>query len=363
MKKKICFVDYDMTVKGGAETVVFELTDALKKKYDVYILGIKAVNRDAAFEFDNKIEYNTLNIKEVRFRKVLSDSIKKMKDYIRTNKIDIVVMNGTAAAFVSVPQIFLCRKTRFVFFDHGALINEWNDKEIRTMRWLASIFAEKTIVLTEQNKEDYQKKFHLNKKKLLCIPNWISERFIEYSSEYDKESKRILSVGRFGKEKGYDLLVKAAKNVFARHSDWVWDVYGDGETFKEISEEVRKNGLTDNVLLHGNAKSTLELYGGHAMLVLPSYREGLPLVLLEAKANHLPCISFDVKTGPSEIIQNNINGYLIQPYDTDEMGECICKLIEDSELRREFSVKSAMGMEKFAKNIILKSWIKLIEEK
>ena len=70
-----------------------------------------------------------------------------------------------------------------------------------------------------------------------------------------------------------------------------------------------------------------------------------------------------MKTGPSEIIRNHINGYLIQPYDIDEMGECICELIEDSELRREFSLKSSMDMEKFAKNIILQSWIKLIEEK
>ena len=56
-------------------------------------------------------------------------------------------------------------------------------------------------------------------------------------------------------------------------------------------------------------------------MVLPSYREGLPLVLLEAAACGLPMISFDIATGPNEIIRDKINGSLIPPYDCEKMAD------------------------------------------
>ena len=159
------------------------------------------------------------------------------------------------------------------------------------------------------------------------------------------------------------MLLKVAENVFEKYPEWKWDIYGEGETFKEISEAIEKLNLKKNIILHGNVADTTLIYGKHALLVLPSYREGLPLVLLEAKANHLPCISFDVNTGPAEIIRDNINGYLIKPYDVDQMAQAICRLIENPNLREKFSEKSSLDIEKFDKKAILKKWVRLIEEK
>ncbi len=352
-----------MTIKGGAETVAYELAETLKINYEVFVLGIRSVNIEPAFLFDDKINYNSLHIEETRFRSVLLAAWKEIVRYIKKNRIDIVFSVGTAAAFVTVPQMLFCRRTRFIFCDHGALVNELNDKEITMMRRLASLFADKTIVLTERTKKDYINLFHLKKKKVECIPNWISARFLENASNYDVNSKRILSIGRFGKEKGYDLLLKVAENVFEKYPEWKWDIYGEGETFKEISEAIEKLNLKKNIILHGNVADTTLIYGKHALLVLPSYREGLPLVLLEAKANHLPCISFDVNTGPAEIIRDNINGYLIKPYDVDQMAQAICRLIENPNLREKFSEKSSLDIEKFDKKAILKKWVRLIEEK
>ena len=66
------------------------------------------------------------------------------------------------------------------------------------------------------------------------------------------------------------------------------------------------------------------------MYVLPSYREGVPLVLLEAKISMVPSISFDIQTEPNEIIRDGVNGYLVQPYDVDAItGKTeFCVLIE-----------------------------------
>ena len=104
------------------------------------------------------------------------------------------------------------------------------------------------------------------------------------------------------------------------------------------------------------------MYNEYAFLVLSSYREGLPLVLLEAKASGLPMVSFDVTTGPREIIDDGKDGYLIPPYDLEVMVEKITALIEDENMRVTFSENSVTNIIKFEKEEIYRQWTNLIDE-
>jgi glycosyltransferase involved in cell wall biosynthesis len=90
------------------------------------------------------------------------------------------------------------------------------------------------------------------------------------------------------------------------------------------------------------------------MLVLTSYREGMPLVLLEAKANKLPCISFDVITGPNEIILDKVNGVLIKPDETDAMARAINELINNEALRCSYSEHAYDNIQMFSEETITK---------
>ena len=94
---------------------------------------------------------------------------------------------------------------------------------------------------------------------------------------------------------------------------------------------------------------------------MTSYYEGLPMVLLEAKANSLPLVSFDIDTGPSEIIRNNIDGYLIENNNIEQMIEKIDFMIKNKDIRINFSKKSRENLEKFEKEKIMNQWGKLIE--
>jgi glycosyltransferase involved in cell wall biosynthesis len=88
----------------------------------------------------------------------------------------------------------------------------------------------------------------------------------------------------------------------------------------------------------------------------------MPLVLLEAKANRLPIVSFDIQTGPREIVRDGIDGLLVQPYDLDKLGDSMCRLIESKELREEMSRRSQDNLDVFAKETILRQWLTLIED-
>ena len=86
------------------------------------------------------------------------------------------------------------------------------------------------------------------------------------------------------------------------------------------------------------------------------------MVLLEAKSYGLPIVSFDIMTGPAEIVRNSVNGYLVESGNIAAMAERICELIEQPPLRKQFSAAAALDMEKFEKRGIIEEWEKLLSQ-
>ena len=174
--------------------------------------------------------------------------------------------------------------------------------------------------------------------------------------EYQRDTKKIMTAGRLEYEKGYDRLIDIAKQVLPQHPDWEWHIYGKGKLYKVIDRKIRDNKLERQLILKGMSNELLEEYHNYAIFALTSYIEGLPLVLLEAKVNHVPSISFNILTGPSEIINDGYNGYLIQDGDISSFAEKLGILMESDDLRYTFSCHTCEGIDKFRKNEILKQW-------
>lgn len=157
-------------------------------------------------------------------------------------------------------------------------------------------------------------------------------------------------------------MVKVAKLVFNKHPDWQWHIYGDGKAFykNKIIDLIKENGIEKHVILQGNHSYIYDLYQDYSFYVMTSRYEGLPMVLLEAKAKKLPIVSFDINSGPSDIVRDGIDGFLIKPFDCNAMADKICELIENPELRQKFSDNANNNLGKFNKNKIVKQWCELI---
>lgn len=357
--KKICFVMYDVSVLGGAEQVGVQVADALSERYDVSIYSLCMKNKTIPYDLSKKVKLKNGSTGVYRIRQLVRSNFFKFISWVKKSNIDVVIaIGGYAAAITSVTRPFT--KAKYVFCDHGALMNQWNEKDITFLRWMCSNLCHKIVVLTDTTKDDYIKHFKIPQKKIERIYNWINPELSAKNNVYNKESRKILSVGRFGPEKGYDLLVKVAEQVLSKFPDWDWDIYGDGEKFNEIQEWVREHHLDDRLNLKGNVKSVNRIFEQYAMFVLTSYREGLPLVLLEAKINRLPMISFDIDTGPREIIDKE-NGLLIPPYRCDLMAEAIESLIQNEEYRIQLSNGTRENLEKFEFENIIQQWLDLVE--
>ncbi len=357
--RKICFIDYDMSVTGGVEQVTASLANELSKRFEVHVISICQNMKALAYSLNPDIKYSVLLKQEKRLSEMRKDLRPIFKKYLNENNIDVAIIQGNYPGFLASTARFTT-KTKLVFCDHGALMNQWKRKDIVVIRLIAALLCHRVIALTEQNREDYIKRFLLTRKKVGCIYNWI-DLDMPRSEAYKSDSKRIISAGRFGKEKGFDMLVKAFAPVAEKHPDWHLDIYGDGEMMDTVKELIAQFNISDNVHLLGMCKDLAMRYKDYAMYVLPSYREGMPLVLLEAKANCLPIVSFDIMTGPREIVRNGIDGILVEPYNLNNLGEAICSLIEDNESRAQMSEKSQENLDKFSKQSILNQWIKLIE--
>lgn len=121
-------------------------------------------------------------------------------------------------------------------------------------------------------------------------------------------------------------------------------------------------GLTERVTLKGNSSNMYSLYDDYAIMVMTSRYEGFPMVLIEAASRGLPLVSFDIHTGPNEIIVNGVNGYLINKGDVVGMSEKISLLIQDPALRRAFSQEAIKSVERFREQQAIDRWIELIKE-
>lgn len=192
---------------------------------------------------------------------------------------------------------------------------------------------------------------------------WQIYNLTDFSAErkaYAEDSAGIMSCGTLEHIKGFDMLLTVAETVFREKPLWKWDIYGEGSRREYLTREICARGLENNIRLMGFDPNVQSKFGEYALFVLTSRAEGMGMVLIEAQKAGLPVVSFDIFCGPSDVITDGINGYLIPPFDTEEMAARIIELIENKEKRKRFSECSEFHHREFEKSFIVDKWKKML---
>lgn len=351
---KIMFV-IDAMNKGGAERVISNLSNYFIKNNEVAIVTIDGMYSKYALNENIKryciTDFNTKNNLTYKITK-LKKRIKNLVKYKKEFNPDIVISFLPRSCFYTLFSNF--------FFKTKTIVSERNDPRIsfkkikyRIMMKLLYPTANGFVFQTSGAKEYFSKKIQ---SKSAIIPNPLNIDFLNKVYKGHRE-KTIVNVGRLVKQKNQKLLIDAFYIVSKKYPDYKLIIYGEGALREELENLIKEYKLSDKVFLPGNVediKGKLEKAG---MFVLSSLYEGMPNSLMEALALGVPSISTDCPAGGSKfLINNGVNGLLIENDNKNDLVEAIEKIIEDKDFCKKISKESSKIREKLHPKIINKMW-------
>lgn len=281
-------------------------------------------------------------------------SISYIKKYIKDYSIDIVDTN-TAVVF---PGAIAAKKLKKK--------SVWHIREIIKSNFenkVISSIMNKYADLIIANSKATGKALKVNPEKVRVVYNAVTD-YEDTKDVIEKDRITIGMAGRINRWKGQKLFVDAAYIVHQSIPEARFKIAGEvytGEDYirDELVEHIKEKGLENCVQLLGQVNDMSLFYKSIDIFVLPSIQpEPFGLVVIEAMDYSLPVIATN-HGGPTEIIDDGIDGYLVDFTTADEMAKKIIVLASDSNLRQKIGMK---GKEKKAKNFSVKSMTQGVEK-
>jgi len=219
---------------------------------------------------------------------------------------------------------------------HGSDINVLNKKFLLKLMNRFILSKVDNIIAVSPALKEKVIEMGILQEKLWYIPNGVDPN--EFCPALDNFSipQKMLWVGRISKEKGLHILIKAMKEILKEVPQAQLTLVGDGPERRNIEQMIKDYQLEEHIHLEG-FRSHLEIsryFKISHIFVLPSIREGFPLVILEALASGLPCVASDVG-GVKAVIEDGVNGYLVSPSDAKDFSLKVVELMSNPDLMKE----------------------------
>lgn len=357
---RLLYVTNSINGSGGLERVLAVKASYLAENYDyqVSILVLNNGHQNPFYEFSRGISFYSINVggNPLQYWTLYKNGIQKAVSEIAPDVI-CVCDDGLKAFFI---PIFLKTRAKVIYERHVSKLIEAMDgqsffkRRLTEGKWiLMEALAKKFstfVVLTNGNKEEWR-----SLRNLEVIPNPLSF-YPDSSSEL--ESKKVICVGKISYQKGQDLLVKAWEIIHDKHPDWSLELYGiANENFLQTDPLKAKN------IFYFPAEKNIETkYLQSSIYVMSSRFEGFGMVIIEAMACGVPCVSFDCNYGPSDIIKNGEDGFIVGDRNIHELAEKINLLIENKDLRRALGQKARQNVKRFDRQVVVKQWDNLFKK-
>ena len=364
---------------GGVEKFITNTANMLVEDNEVEIISTYRIFEKPVFDLNPKIKITYLLENLKPNQKEFFESIKKFKI------ISFVKQSFIALKILYLKKSKMKRAVKEIESDivistrpmHNKILSKYGKSSIRKIATEHNYNGNKNsyikkvvnscknidclVIASKQLCEIYSKKMTKCKCKVINIPLSLDS---VPNETVDLEKKEITYIGRLSKEKGILDLIDVFRIIHNQDKDVILNLIGEGKEEKTIKKRIQKYKLENNVILHGykNKDGIEKILLNTAIGINTSYTESFGLAVLETMSYGIPCIAFSTAEGLKEIIKNDINGYLIEKRNFEEMAGKALELIKNKEKRLELS-KNAQGTTKaYTQEEIKKSWLNILKE-
>lgn len=306
--------------------------------------------------------YKVLNSKTIKLKSKLDYKyIHIPSDIIYTlNKIKPDIIVGSEYNPTVLLAYYWCRlkKKKFVSWSDGTLNSERDINAIQKLIRKSICKNADSLIASSSKTREAQMFYGANKEKI--VVSYLTVDINKYIVKREKNNDNSITfVGRLVKTKGIDLLIDAIAELKCNYK---LNIIGDGPEYENIKNQCILLGIDDKVTLYGNMSREfiVKMYSKSRIMVLPSRKECFGLVITEAMCAGLPIISSKYVDGSYDLIINEKNGFIIDPYNKEEFSNKIKLLLEDEELNFRMGIESRKMVNEFSLERVAECFIKAI---
>jgi len=359
-KKSILYI-ITKSVWGGAAKYVYDLSINLSGEFNVSIAAggkskfyKKIKETDLPYYQMNNFQKSINPLKDIFvFFEILSLLVQLKPDIIHTNSSKA---GGIAGLAGWTYKVLSNRKINLIFTAHGWAFAEdkskWKIGLIKLFSKITAMFYDKIICVSEYDRKIALENNIAPEDKLITVHNGIDIKNINFLTKEEAQKKLIKktsplvigTIAEWTSNKGLIYLLKAIKKIKNKKIDTILIGSGENPDKEKITKFIEKKNLKNIHLIEfiPNAVNYLKAFD---IFILPSTKEGLPYTIIEAMAAEVPVIATNVG-GIPEMIENNINGILIESKNSQLLAVKILELINNPETTKEMTRKSRQKVEK-----------------
>lgn len=359
---KILYIAPDITDSGGISRVLSLKTNYLVKElnYDVSILSVNDCISNRFYDFEPAIKW--YNCKESKNTILfLKNYINLIQKTISAEKPDIIVISD-AVLWVFIPwfvktEIPIIFETHFsVFFEKSKNKSLYSKFRAKLVRFLKQKTVEKFSYIVYLTNEE---RFGRQPKKSIVIPNPLP---FTVNNKAALVNKKAMAVCMNPYVKGLDRLLLIWNKIIKNYPDWKLDVYGNWNQNGVFQKMANDMNIVTQVNFLPPTTDIQNSYNQSSLFLMTSRTEAFGMVLIEAMTSGVPCIAYDCPTGPRTIIDDGVNGFLIEDGNLDSFVQKTELLIEDENLRIKMGTKAKNSVSKYDLDSVMMQWKSFFEE-
>ncbi|MET7604573.1 glycosyltransferase family 4 protein [Streptomyces avermitilis] len=358
----ISFLIHNAYGIGGTIRTTYNLANTLAEQHDVDIVSVFRHREQPVFAPDPRVRVRHLvDLRagaadaghpdlgrparvfpraEGRYQQYSALSDRRIAGHLASVEADVVV--GTRPGL----NVHLARETRRgplrVGQEHLTL--DSHSKALRATLRGAYPRLDALTTTTEADAHAYRGTMRLPGVQVQAVPNPVPAPGIEPA---DGTGKWVVAAGRLAPVKRYDLLIKAFARVRAQRPDWRLRIYGGGKQKDMLRALIDELGLYNHVYLMGPANPIEPEWAKGSIAAVTSSLESFGMTIVEAMRCGLPVVSTDCPHGPGEIIDNGVDGRLVEVGNVEAIAEGLLELINNDALRQRMSAAALKDSERF----------------